>query len=88
MSSDAVVEFPPFKRCSNARIFFSNASRFAFNSCLEDGGRRLLSLRRVSINRGGDLVKHCGDDDDETNAAGIFEAVDDGPVRRYLHVSA
>ena len=86
MSSDAVVVFPPFKRCSNARIFFSNASRFAFGGCL-DGGRRLLSLRRVSIDRGGDLVKHR-DDDDETNAAGIFEVGDDGPVRRYLHVSA
>ena len=45
----------------------------------------MLSLRHVLINRGGDGYR---ENDDETNAAEIFDVRDDGPVREYLHVSA
>ncbi len=69
MSSDAVVELPPFKRCSNAPIFFSNASNLS----------GLLLLRNVVTNRGRDVKDR--EKDDEAHAAGIFNARDDGPVR-------
>ena len=69
MSSDAVVELPPFKRCSNAPIFFSNASNLS----------GLLLLRNVVTNRGRDVKDR--EKDDEAHADGIFNAKDDGPVR-------
>ena len=65
MPSDAVVELPPFKRCSNAPIFFSNASNFAFDSCLGDGERRLLLLRNVGTDRGEAVTVR--EKEDETN---------------------
>ena len=49
MSSDAVVELPPFKRCFNAPNFFSNA--------LKTSGLLPLLLRNVVTNRGGDVAK-------------------------------
>ena len=51
MSSDAVVELPPFMRCSNASIFFSNAVIFSGLLLL------LLLHRKVVTNRAGDVVK-------------------------------
>ena len=69
MSSDAVVELPPFKRCFNAPISFSNASNLS----------GLLLLRNVVTNRGRDVKDR--EKDDEAHADGIFNAKDDGPVR-------
>ena len=70
MSSDAVVELPPFKRCFNAPVSFSNASNLS----------GLLLLRNVETNRRRDVAKDC-EKDDEAHAAGIFNARDDEPVR-------
>ena len=70
MSSDAVVELPPFKRCFNAPISFSNASNLS----------GLLLLRKVVTNRGRHVAKYC-EKDDEAHADGIFNARVDGPVR-------
>ena len=64
-------ELPPFKRCSNAPIFFSSASNFA---CYFAGP--LLLLRKVVTGRGG--VVKGRKNEDETNA--------DRPVRGYLHI--
>ena len=75
MSSDAVVELPPFKRCFNALISFSIASTFS----------GLLLLSNVVTNRGGAVEKHC-EKEDETRTAGICSARDDGHVRECLHV--
>ena len=69
MSSDAVVELPPFKRCFNAPISFSNASKFS----------GLLLLRNVVTNRGRGVKDR--EKDDEAHTGGIFNASDDGPVR-------
>ena len=62
MSSDAVVELPPFMRCSNASIFFSNASNFAFEICLADFERGLLLLWNVNERREVDTVREKEDE--------------------------
>ena len=69
MSSDAVVELPPFKRCFNASISFFNAS----------SSLGLLLLKKVVANRGRHKIDR--ETDDEAHAAGYFNARDDGPVR-------
>ena len=57
MSSDAVVELPPFKRCSNAPISFSNASNFDVEKLLlVDDERVLLLLSEVVKGRREDVT--------------------------------
>ena len=74
MSAGAGVELPPFKRCSNALIFFSNALNFSGLvlpiDVVTDSGRNEITDRKNI---------------DETYADGIFNATrDDGLVRRGL----
>ena len=65
MSADAVVELPPFRRCFNAPISFSNASNFAFEVCLADDERGLLLLRNVVKDRREGVTVR--EKEDETN---------------------